>query len=245
MILQAFREAGKALDAGDIVCIFPEGQLTRTGLMAPFQRGPAADRQGPHHADHPGAPRPPEQQHLQPGQPQAAARAAPLPGDDLVRRSRCRPTPRSSRCGRRSASSTRKPGPTARTIAGRCIMGSSARRDGTRSGWPLPTSRRPRSRTSRPSPGSIAIARALRPRWDGQANVGILLPASVGGALVNLAASLAGKTVVNLNFTTGRAGMESAAAQAGLKTVVTSRAFLEKGKLEPPTARRARSSSKT
>ena len=39
MILQAFREAGKALDAGDIVCIFPEGQLTRTGLMAPFQRG--------------------------------------------------------------------------------------------------------------------------------------------------------------------------------------------------------------
>ena len=40
MILQAFREAGKALDAGDIVCIFPEGQLDwRTGLMAPFQRG--------------------------------------------------------------------------------------------------------------------------------------------------------------------------------------------------------------
>ena len=65
--------------------------------------------------------------------------------------------------------------------------------------------------------GAIAIARALRPRWQGQTNVGILLPASVGGALANLAASLAGKTVVNLNFTTGRAGMESAAAQAGLE----------------------------
>ena len=74
----------------------------------------------------------------------------------------------------------------------------------------------------------------MRGRWEGQANVGILLPASVGGALVNLAATLAGKAVVNLNFTTGRAGMDSAAAQAGLKTVVTSRAFLEKGKLEPP-----------
>jgi acyl-[acyl-carrier-protein]-phospholipid O-acyltransferase / long-chain-fatty-acid--[acyl-carrier-protein] ligase len=39
---------------------------------------------------------------------------------------------------------------------------------------------------------------------------------------------------VNLNFTAGRAGMDSAATQSGLKTVVTSRAFLEKGKLEPP-----------
>ena len=83
--------------------------------------------------------------------------------------------------------------------------------------------------------GSIAVARALRRQWEGQANVGVLLPASVGGALVNLAASLAGKAAVNLNFTTGRAGMESAAAQAGLKTIVTSRTFLEKAKLESPT----------
>ncbi len=39
MILQAFREAGKALDAGELVCLFPEGQITRTGVMTPFQRG--------------------------------------------------------------------------------------------------------------------------------------------------------------------------------------------------------------
>jgi acyl-[acyl-carrier-protein]-phospholipid O-acyltransferase/long-chain-fatty-acid--[acyl-carrier-protein] ligase len=82
--------------------------------------------------------------------------------------------------------------------------------------------------------GSVALARALRARWQGQDGVGILLPASVGGALVNLAATLAGKTVVNLNFTTGKAGMESAAAQAGLKTVVTSRVFLEKAKIAAP-----------
>ena len=37
MILHAFREAGKALDDGELVCIFPEGQLTRTGMMAPFR----------------------------------------------------------------------------------------------------------------------------------------------------------------------------------------------------------------
>jgi acyl-[acyl-carrier-protein]-phospholipid O-acyltransferase/long-chain-fatty-acid--[acyl-carrier-protein] ligase len=39
MILQAFREAGKALDEGEVVCLFPEGQVTRTGMTQPFQRG--------------------------------------------------------------------------------------------------------------------------------------------------------------------------------------------------------------
>jgi acyl-[acyl-carrier-protein]-phospholipid O-acyltransferase/long-chain-fatty-acid--[acyl-carrier-protein] ligase len=39
---------------------------------------------------------------------------------------------------------------------------------------------------------------------------------------------------VNLNYTAGAAGMSSAAKQAGLRSVVTSRAFLEKAKLELP-----------
>src|SRR5581483_11432846 len=83
--------------------------------------------------------------------------------------------------------------------------------------------------------GAMALGRALRERWKGQAAVGILLPTSVGGSLVNLAAAMAGRAAVNLNFTAGRAGMESAASQAGLRTVVTSRTFLEKAKLQPPT----------
>jgi acyl-[acyl-carrier-protein]-phospholipid O-acyltransferase/long-chain-fatty-acid--[acyl-carrier-protein] ligase len=83
--------------------------------------------------------------------------------------------------------------------------------------------------------GALALARALRPRWEGQPAVGLLLPTSVGGSLVNLAATLAGHAAVNLNFTAGRAGMESAATQAGLRTVITSRTFLEKAKLQPPT----------
>ena len=45
---------------------------------------------------------------------------------------------------------------------------------------------------------------------------------------------MAGKAVVNLNFTAGPAGMESAAGQASLKFIVSSRAFLAKAKLEPP-----------
>ena len=39
MILRALRSAGQALEDGEIVCIFPEGQITRTGTLLPFRRG--------------------------------------------------------------------------------------------------------------------------------------------------------------------------------------------------------------
>ncbi|MCX5725363.1 MAG: MFS transporter, partial [Nitrospirae bacterium] len=39
LVLRALREAGAALDKGEIVCIFPEGQITRTGTLLPFRRG--------------------------------------------------------------------------------------------------------------------------------------------------------------------------------------------------------------
>ena len=65
--------------------------------------------------------------------------------------------------------------------------------------------------------GAVALARALRPHWMNQYTVGILLPPSVGGALVNLAATLSGRTVVNLNYTVGRIGIESMTKQAGLR----------------------------
>ena len=51
---------------------------------------------------------------------------------------------------------------------------------------------------------------------------------------MNLAASVSGRVVVNLNFTAGKAAMSSAAAQAGLRTLVTSRNFIEKASLELP-----------
>ena len=82
--------------------------------------------------------------------------------------------------------------------------------------------------------GALALARQLRRAWADQQHVGILLPPSVGGALANMAASLSGHTSVNLNYTSGAAAMTSAAAQAELRTVLTSREFIEKAKLEIP-----------
>src|SRR5690606_15973989 len=82
--------------------------------------------------------------------------------------------------------------------------------------------------------GAVAIARAMKPHWGEQPRVGLLLPPSVGGALANMAAILQGRVVVNLNYTTGREGMECAVRQAGLKTVLASKQFLKKGNIEPP-----------
>jgi 1-acyl-sn-glycerol-3-phosphate acyltransferase len=39
MLNRAYEACAKALDDGDLVCIFPEGKLTRTGDMNPFRHG--------------------------------------------------------------------------------------------------------------------------------------------------------------------------------------------------------------
>ena len=82
--------------------------------------------------------------------------------------------------------------------------------------------------------GSITLALRLRRDWKDQEYVGILLPPSVGSTFVNIGAAMSAKTSVNLNYTAGKDGLESAIRQAGLKTVVTSRQFLEKAEVELP-----------
>jgi acyl-[acyl-carrier-protein]-phospholipid O-acyltransferase/long-chain-fatty-acid--[acyl-carrier-protein] ligase len=59
-------------------------------------------------------------------------------------------------------------------------------------------------------------------------NVGVLLPASAGGAIVNLGIALAGKTAVNLNFTAGDESMTHAIELCEIRTIFSSREFLEK-----------------
>ena len=65
---------------------------------------------------------------------------------------------------------------------------------------------------------------------------GICLPPSIGGAVVNLAASLLGKPAVNLNYTASVDGIRSALEQCNIRTVVSSRTFLEKIRMELPTS---------
>ncbi|WP_269542950.1 AMP-binding protein [Cerasicoccus fimbriatus] len=54
--------------------------------------------------------------------------------------------------------------------------------------------------------------------------VGIVLPPGLGGIIANLAVSLAGKTPVNLNFTLGKAALERCFEKAELRTVISAAA---------------------
>lgn len=58
--------------------------------------------------------------------------------------------------------------------------------------------------------------------------VGVCLPPTAGGALVNLALTLNGTVPVNLNYTASAEGIRSAVDRCAIKTTVTSRVFMEK-----------------
>ncbi|MDX1606430.1 MAG: acyl-[ACP]--phospholipid O-acyltransferase, partial [Candidatus Competibacterales bacterium] len=75
--------------------------------------------------------------------------------------------------------------------------------------------------------GAIVLGRFIAKNSPEQ-NVGMLLPASSAGVLANLGVLLRGKTVVNLNYTASIASLEAAVKKAELKSLYTSRRFLEK-----------------
>ena len=79
---------------------------------------------------------------------------------------------------------------------------------------------------------SILLARWVRTTYRSDTMVGLLLPASAAGALANLATLLAGKIPVNLNFTAGPEAMASMIDQCQIQTILTSKAFVSKAKLD-------------
>ena len=64
--------------------------------------------------------------------------------------------------------------------------------------------------------------------YSPEQNIGLLLPSSGGGAIASIAILSLGKTLVNLNFTAGKKALSSAAKQAEVKHIYTSRKFLDK-----------------
>lgn len=75
--------------------------------------------------------------------------------------------------------------------------------------------------------GVFAFSSLIKKKSPEQ-NIGILVPASVGGAITNMAVLAAGKTAVNLNFTSSPEAIQGAIKSADIKTVYTSKKFLLK-----------------
>jgi acyl-[acyl-carrier-protein]-phospholipid O-acyltransferase/long-chain-fatty-acid--[acyl-carrier-protein] ligase len=235
-LIHSLREATQSIEGGEVVGIFPEGQMTRIGQMLPFRRGLERIMKG---VDAPIIP-----VHLDGvwGSIFSFER-----GRFFWKLPRRIPYPVTVTFGKPMPSTT-----TALEVR-RVIqeMGSRAFRNRAKLMRPLHRSfvrnahRVPfrlamaDGHTPRVSFGAalmrtIFLARRLRKTWEGQEMVGLLLPPSVGGALVNLAATLTGKVPVNLNYTVSAETLASCARQCDLKTIVSSRAFLERINLKLP-----------
>jgi acyl-[acyl-carrier-protein]-phospholipid O-acyltransferase / long-chain-fatty-acid--[acyl-carrier-protein] ligase len=82
--------------------------------------------------------------------------------------------------------------------------------------------------------GAYALAQKLRSTLKDEKHVGVFLPPSAGGAIVNVALSILRKVVVNLNYTASRDCLKHAVEQCGMRYCLTSRLMLEKLQVQSP-----------
>jgi acyl-[acyl-carrier-protein]-phospholipid O-acyltransferase/long-chain-fatty-acid--[acyl-carrier-protein] ligase len=236
------REAIGAIDAarrelqnGHVVCIFAEGAISRTGNLLPFKRGLERIVDG---LDVPIVPvyldrvwgsvfsykggrflwkwpaRLPY--------PVTVSFGAPLPSTTPAAEVRIA----LMTIGAHATSLRRG----SRDTLGRAFIASAKRRWGA---FCMADSSTPELSYGRALTAVLLLSRWLRRTAGTQANVGVLLPASVGGALANIAIAVAGKTSVNLNFTAGPVAMRAAIERCGIRTILTSRKFLAKADIAP------------
>ncbi len=236
VILRALREAGNFLDAGEVVCIFAEGQVTRTGMMLPFRRGLERIIKGrtapiiPVNLDRVWGSfysrsggrfltKLPETYPY----PITVTFGEPLPADTSAYKIRTAVM----ELGTQAWEHRRKDS--------RPLHHYFIRRMRTRP-WRMAFADSTGKRLSRLKAlaSVVALSRVLRPILKGQQGIGILLPPSIGAAFANLSAAMAGTTTVNLNFTAGKSGMHSAIAQAKIEHILTSKVFIEKAALDIP-----------
>src|SRR2546422_38940 len=235
-MIHSLRMATDALKSGEVVCIFPEGQMTRIGQMLPFRRGMERIIKG---VDVPIIP-----VNLDGvwGSIFSFAggrflwkfpRRIPYP----VRVTFGKPMPPTSTSMevRRAVQDLGAEAFARRKKRMHALWQSfiyTARRHPFR--FAMADGQRPRLNYFQALAGALVLARRLRKLWQGQEMVGVLLPPSVPGALVNFAAILMGKVPVNLDYTISNETLASCAQQCNLKTIVTARVFLEKVKIQPP-----------
>ncbi|MEM6711860.1 MAG: acyl-[ACP]--phospholipid O-acyltransferase [Pseudomonadota bacterium] len=80
--------------------------------------------------------------------------------------------------------------------------------------------------------GTAVLARKIAALTKGEDTLGVMLPTANGAVATTLAVMSAGKVPAMMNFTAGSANLMSACAAAQVKTILSSRAFVEQAKLE-------------
>ena len=81
--------------------------------------------------------------------------------------------------------------------------------------------------------GAAVLARKIMAVTSFGENVGFLLPSANGAVVTFLALQQAGRVPAMLNFTAGASNLANACKAAAVKTILTSKAFIEKGKMQP------------
>ncbi len=229
---EGMRTAIKALQAGEVVCIFPEGGISRTGQLMEMRKGF-----------------------------EVMARRARVPvvpafidglwgsvfsfaGNKYLWKSpRLMPTPVFIAFGRPLAPD-QADGPAARRalmdlgaeafeerpVLRRHLGREAARALAKRPGH-VEIVDRTAGRREVTAAQLLAAAAVLSLRLRATAaekRIGIVLPPGAGAAIANLAVACADKVPVNLNFTAGRASLESSLRLAGITTVITADALRAK-----------------
>jgi len=236
-MIRSLRIASEALQADEVVCIFAEGQITRTGQLLPFRRGFERIMKGisvpivPVNLDGVwGSIFSFDRGRFLWKTPRQIPYSVTVSfGTPMAANSTAAEVRRAVQELQSEAFSLRKQSMT--TLDASFVH--SARLHPMR--FMMADGRTPKVRFGSALIKTVFLARRLRKYWAGQEMVGILLPPSVGGALVNYAASLLSVVPVNFNYTANNEVLASCARQCQLQTVVTSQAFLERfPKLEVP-----------
>jgi acyl-[acyl-carrier-protein]-phospholipid O-acyltransferase/long-chain-fatty-acid--[acyl-carrier-protein] ligase len=227
--LRGMREAVRALGRGELLCMFPEGEISRTGQLMALRRGFEVIAR------------------------RAGAPVVPVAIDGLWgsvfsfagnrylwKSPRLLPTPVCVAFGE----------PIPHGLADRPALRAAMMELGARAFGERPVLRRNIARETVRAlarrPGSVAVvdrtsgrrvvgaaqllaaaavlSRRIRREVAGR-RVGIVLPPGAGAAIANLAVLAAGRIPVNLNFTAGRAVVESSIAEAGIDVVLTADAL--------------------
>src|SRR5216110_1286259 len=227
----AIRAATEKIAEGEIVCLFPEGQLERSGVLLRLQRGYELIAR---HANARVVPVWLDQLwgsifSFQGGRfftkfprripyPVIIAFGKPLQGeaaDNATVREELLKL--GEFCfGRRSSLD--------RHLAEECVRGLKRRRFATAVIDGTDDSRLSRAKLLG---AAAALSRYLRKEFSDE-RIAIVLPASKGSMLANLAVTLADKVPVDLNFTVGRAANESCCRRAGLRVAISATQFMER-----------------